>query len=74
MRGTEETKEFCTMLYAARRSGLGLKTWYQGGAGTGSVRRVRFGRAVRLLRDDVEKFIAERIQAAEPVPDKHSKS
>lgn len=57
----EEKTEFCTIREAARRSGLALKTWYQGGAGTDVVPRIRFGRSVRLLRADVERFINDRI-------------
>lgn len=64
MKYTEETSEFCTIHEAAQRSGLALKTWYQGGAGTAGVRRVRFGRSIRLLRRDVERFINERIVEA----------
>jgi hypothetical protein len=57
----EEKTEFCTIHEAARRSGLALKTWYQGGAGTDVVPRIRFGRSIRLLRADVERFINDRI-------------
>ncbi len=64
MKQRTEMSEFCTMLYAAQRSGIALKTWYQGGAGTDSVPRIRFGRSIRLLREDVEKFLAERIREA----------
>jgi hypothetical protein len=70
---TAEKSEFCTMLYAAERSGLGLKTWYEGGAGTSSVPRIRFGRSIRLLRNDVENFIAERIKEAKDTTDKSTK-
>ena len=59
---TEEMSEFCTILYAAKRTGLGVKTWYQGGADTHKVRRVRFGRSIRLVRADVEKFIRDRLE------------
>lgn len=59
---TEEMSEFCTVLYAAQRTGLAAKTWYQGGADTKKVRRVRFGRSIRLVRADVEKFIRERVE------------
>lgn len=65
MRHTKEFREFCTIKEAARLSGLALKTWYQGGAGTDGVPRVRFGRSVRLLRKDVERFIDVRIAEAE---------
>ena len=58
----EEMTEFCTVLYAAQRTGLGVKTWYQGGADTNKVRRVRFGRSIRLVRADVEKFIRDRME------------
>jgi hypothetical protein len=57
----EEKPEFCTIREAARKSGLALKTWYQGGAGTDVVPRIRFGRSIRLLRADVERFINEKI-------------
>jgi hypothetical protein len=67
MAQTTEESEFCTVHYAAQRSGLGLKTWYQGGAGTDSVPRIRFGRAIRLLRKDVDEFIAERVRKAEEI-------
>lgn len=60
-----ENTEFCTIGEAARRSGLAPKTWYQGGAGTENVPRIRFGRSVRLRREDVERFISERITEAE---------
>lgn len=61
---TEEGTEFCTIREAARRSGLALKTWYQGAAGTDVVPRIRFGRSIRLLRADVERFINDRIMEA----------
>lgn len=59
-----EATEFCTIREAARRSGLAPQTWYQGGAGTDSVPRIRFGRSIRLLRADVERFINARILEA----------
>jgi len=73
MKQRREISEFCTMLYAAQRSGIALKTWYQGGAGTGSVPRIRFGRSIRLLREDVERFITERIGEAKKTADQHNK-
>jgi hypothetical protein len=45
-------------------SGLAPKTWYEGAAGTDSVLRIRFGRSIRLLRSDVDRFINERINEA----------
>lgn len=63
----EENTDFCTIREAARKSGLALKTWYQGGAGTNAVPRIRFGRSVRLLRADVERFINDRIMQAKTV-------
>lgn len=60
----EETAEFCTIREAAKRSGLALKTWYEGAAGTSSVPRIRFGRSIRLLRADVDRFLNERISEA----------
>ena len=65
MRDAGDAAEFCTVREAAEKSGLALKTWYQGGAGTASLPRIRFGRAVRLLRKDVEQFISERVAEAE---------
>jgi hypothetical protein len=59
-----ENTDFCTIHEAARLSGLAIKTWYQGGAGTATIPRVRFGRSIRLLRRDVERFINERIAEA----------
>lgn len=56
-----ENTDFYTIREAARLSGLAIKTWYQGGAGTATIPRVRFGRSIRLLRKDVERFINERI-------------
>jgi len=67
MMNMEETTDFCTIREAARKSGLALKTWYQGGAGTNAVPRIRFGRSVRLLRTDVERFINDRIMQAKTV-------
>lgn len=71
---TGDNTEFCTIREAALRSGLAPKTWYQGGAGTEVVPRIRFGRSVRLLRADVEQFISGRIQEAKlstpPLQDK----
>jgi predicted DNA-binding transcriptional regulator AlpA len=64
MRVESENTEFCTIRYAAQRSGLAIKTWYQRGAGTDAVTRVRFGRSIRLLRSDVEKFITDRVAEA----------
>lgn len=69
MTQTEETTEFCTILYAAQRTGLAAKTWYQGGADTNNVRRVRFGRSIRLVRSDVEKFIKEKIEKSTELVD-----
>jgi predicted DNA-binding transcriptional regulator AlpA len=65
MKQPEDAEEFCTVIYAAQRTGLAAKTWYQGGAGTNRVRRIRFGRSVRLLRSDLEQFIREHISDAE---------
>jgi predicted DNA-binding transcriptional regulator AlpA len=64
MRVEGENTDFCTIRYAAQRSGLAIKTWYQGGAGTNRVIRVRFGRSIRLLRSEVEKFINDRVAEA----------
>jgi hypothetical protein len=60
-----ENRDFCTIREAAQQSGLAPKTWYQGGAGTNRIPRVRFGRSIRLLRKDVERFIEDRIAEAE---------
>jgi hypothetical protein len=62
--GEKDTAEFCTVRDASIRSGLALKTWYEGAAGTDSVPRIRFGRAIRLLRSDVDRFIKERVSEA----------
>ena len=59
---TQDTSEFCTVRYAAQRTGLAVQTWYEGGADTNKVRRVRFGRSIRLVRADVEKFIRDRVE------------
>jgi hypothetical protein len=59
-----EITDFYTIREAARLSGLAIKTWYQGGAGTANIPRIRFGRSIRLLRKDVEHFINERIVEA----------
>ncbi|PYS46385.1 MAG: hypothetical protein DMF68_19395 [Acidobacteria bacterium] len=67
MKEQKEEKEFCTIKEAAIRSGLALQTWYQGGAGTNIVPRIRFGRSIRLLRSDVEKFINDHIREAKYV-------
>jgi predicted DNA-binding transcriptional regulator AlpA len=67
---SEEITDFCTVREAAQRSGLAIKTWYQGGAGTANIPRIRFGRSVRLLRKDVERFINERIAEAEQIAQK----
>ena len=64
MKRVEEQSEFCTIRDAAQRSGLAAKTWYEGGAGTNSVPRVRFGRSIRLLRKDVDTFINDRVTAS----------
>jgi hypothetical protein len=56
--------EFCTIKDAATISGLAATTWYEGAAGTDSVPRIRFGRSIRLLRSDVERFVHERISEA----------
>lgn len=57
--------EFCTVREAALWSGLAVTTWYQGMAGTKAVPRIRFGRSIRLLRRDVERFINSRITEAQ---------
>jgi predicted DNA-binding transcriptional regulator AlpA len=67
MKEQKEEKEFCTIKEAAKRSGLALQTWYQGGAGTDIVPRIRFGRSIRLLRSDVEQFINDHIRKAKHV-------
>jgi hypothetical protein len=67
MTASKDKTEFCTVQEAALISGLSLKTWYQGGAGTDVVPRVRFGRSIRLLRSDVEKFICDRVKEAKYV-------
>ena len=64
MIASKDKTEFCTVQEAALISGLSLKTWYQGGAGTDAVPRVRFGRSIRLLRSDLEKFIGDRVREA----------
>lgn len=64
---TKEAKDFLTVSDAARLTGLAAKTWYEGSAGTASVPRIRFGRSIRLLRKDVERFINDRIKAAEQI-------
>lgn len=56
---------YYTVREAAQRSGLSLQTWYKGGGGTAKIPRIRYGRAIRLLRVDVERFILERIFEAE---------
>jgi hypothetical protein len=68
MSDKEERGEFCTITYAAKRTGLAAKTWYRGGAGTDGVRRVKFGRSVRLLRADVDRFINELVDKATKHP------
>lgn len=65
MEHSGEKTEFCTIREAAERSGLAPKTWYKGGGGTAKVPRIRYGRAIRLLRKDVDLFIRERISEAE---------
>lgn len=47
---------------------MSIQTWYQGGAGTDSVPRIRFGRSIRLLRIDVEQFINDKITEAKQLP------
>ena len=69
MTQAEESSEFCTVLYAAQRTGLAVKTWYQGGADTNNVRRVRFGRSIRLVRADVENFIRDKIEQSTKLAD-----
>jgi len=63
--GEKDSAQFCTIKDAAIISGLAPKTWYEGAAGTASVLRIRFGRSIRLLRADVDRFIKERINDAE---------
>jgi hypothetical protein len=60
----KDSAQFYTIKDAAMVSGLAPKTWYEGAAGTDSVPRIRFGRSIRLLRSDVERFISERINEA----------
>jgi len=64
MKSAGESTEYYTIREAAERSGLAIKTWYQGSGGTSKVPRIRYGRAIRLLRKDVELFIQERISEA----------
>lgn len=78
VRESSDKREFCTIQEAAQISGLALKTWYKGGAGTNIVPRIRFGRSIRLLRADVERFINARIteakehtQSNKPTPESH---
>jgi hypothetical protein len=63
--GEKDSAQFYTVKDAAIISGLAPKTWYEGAAGTASVLRIRFGRSIRLLRSDVDRFIKERINDAE---------
>lgn len=46
---------------AARVTGLSRKTWANGGGGTWVVRRARLGRAVRVRRGDVKRFVEDRL-------------
>ena len=62
--GEKDSTQFYTIKDAAMISGLAPKTWYEGAAGTDSVLRIRFGRSIRLLRSDVDRFISERINEA----------
>lgn len=64
MESTGEITEYYTIREAAERSGLAARTWYEGRGGTSIVPRIRYGRAIRLLREDVERFIHERIREA----------
>lgn len=72
MAHTREITGYYTIREAAERSGLAPKTWYEGRGGTSKVPRIRYGRAIRLLRKDVELFIHERISEAQQAAEKSS--
>ncbi len=50
-------------------TGIARKTWLAGGAGTAAIPKVRFGRSVKWPREAVEKWLRERMNEAETVPD-----
>ena len=56
--------KFITVAEAAAMLSLSGKTVYNGGAGTRSIRRVRLGSSVRLVRADVEAFVDQKIERA----------
>lgn len=58
-------EELITVKQAARMLSLAEKTVHKRGAGTEQLRRVRLGRAVRLVRSEVERLRAERLRHAE---------
>jgi predicted DNA-binding transcriptional regulator AlpA len=55
---------FLTLEAAAEMTCLARATWYNGGAGTDRVPRIRLGRSIRVRRSDVEQWIAARIAEA----------
>lgn len=72
MTSAGEITGYYTIREAAERSGLAPKTWYEGRGGTSKVPRIRYGRAIRLLRKDVELFIQERISEAQQAAERSS--
>jgi excisionase family DNA binding protein len=56
--------EFMTVEEAAAELGIAAKTVYNRGAGTGQLLRVRSGRSVRLLREQVMEHKRRMIEEA----------
>lgn len=50
-------KTYITAREVATMSGLGESTVYNGKAGTDQLRRVKLGRAVRWIKQDVEAYM-----------------
>jgi excisionase family DNA binding protein len=56
---------FITIKEAAGMLALSPETVHHGRAGTHKLTRVRFGRAVRMIRQEVEAHIEQRIKASQ---------
>jgi excisionase family DNA binding protein len=56
---------FITIKEAANMLGLAPDTVHHGRAGTNKLSRVRFGRSVRMIREQVDAYIQERLKASQ---------
>jgi excisionase family DNA binding protein len=64
MRRLPQEDDFITTKEAAKILGLHVKTVYNGKAGTGHLRRIRQGKTIRLMKQEVEAHKRDLIEKA----------